>query len=93
MSETASQTDSSQPEDAIDEEGVLAARRKKLEQVIELGHDPWGHRFDDRSYIENIRQRETEIVYALEDGQSIQLPAPEDWESFDFKACCSLSSA
>lgn len=86
MSETASQTDSSQPEDAIDEEGVLAARRKKLEQVIELGHDPWGHRFDDRSYIEDIRQRETEIEYALEDGQSIQLPAPEDWESFDFKA-------
>ena len=27
------------------------ARREKLQRIVELGHDPWGSRFDDRSLI------------------------------------------
>ena len=29
----------------------VAARRKKLERLIELGIDPWGSRFDDRQLV------------------------------------------
>lgn len=39
-----------------------AARREKLRRIQELGHDPWGRRFDDHSSIAEIRKRENEIV-------------------------------
>ncbi len=39
-----------------------AARRDKLRRIAELGHDPWGQRFDDHLPIAEIRQREHEIV-------------------------------
>ena len=39
-----------------------AARREKLKKIEELGHDPWGGRFDDHMPIGEIRAREGEIV-------------------------------
>ncbi|MEQ8838843.1 MAG: lysine--tRNA ligase [Lacipirellulaceae bacterium] len=47
-----------------------ANRRAKLAKIEELGHDPWGSRFDDRSLIGEIRTRAGEIVYKVpsEDG-------------------------
>ncbi len=39
-----------------------ASRREKLRRLVELGHDPWGHRFDDHQGIGAIRARESEIV-------------------------------
>ncbi|HZZ73005.1 MAG TPA: lysine--tRNA ligase [Pirellulales bacterium] len=39
-----------------------AARRAKLQKIIELGHDPWGQRFDDHQPIAEIRAREHEIT-------------------------------
>lgn len=39
-----------------------AARREKLKKLVELGHDPWGRRFDDHTAIGDIRNRENEIV-------------------------------
>lgn len=39
-----------------------AARREKLRRVQELGHDPWGSRFDDHLAIGAIRERAGEIV-------------------------------
>jgi lysyl-tRNA synthetase class 2 len=39
-----------------------AARREKLRQLEQLGHDPWGHRFDDHASIGSIRARENEIT-------------------------------
>ena len=74
MSEPASNIEQSNPETAPDEQGVLAARRKKLQQLIELGHDPWGYRFDDRSWIDDIRQKQTAIQYVLEDGRELAAP-------------------
>lgn len=39
-----------------------AARREKLRKITDLGHDPWGHRFDDHQSIGSIRARENEIT-------------------------------
>ncbi len=39
-----------------------AARREKLRKIVELGHDPWGSRFDDHQAIGSIRSREGEIT-------------------------------
>ena len=38
------------------------ARREKLRKIRELGHDPWGQRFDAHQPIGQIRARESEIV-------------------------------
>ena len=72
----------------IEDEGVLAARRNKLNQIIELGHDPWGQRFDDRTLIGTIRQKSNEIKFVLEDGSKVDLPSDADFDSdnLDFKA-------
>jgi hypothetical protein len=32
-----------------------SARREKLRKIIQMGIDPWGGRFDDRSHIGDIR--------------------------------------
>lgn len=47
-----------------------AARREKLRKIEEMGVDPWGERFDDRSLIGDVRAREGEIVV----GEPIELP-------------------
>jgi lysyl-tRNA synthetase, class II len=39
-----------------------ASRREKLRKIRELGIDPWGGRFDNRTPIAAIRARESEIV-------------------------------
>ncbi|MCE9544962.1 MAG: lysine--tRNA ligase [Planctomycetia bacterium] len=39
-----------------------AARRDKLQRIVELGHDPWGNRFDGHMPISAVRAREAEIV-------------------------------
>lgn len=38
-----------------------ASRREKLRKLVELGHDPWGGRFDGHQAIGQIRLREAEI--------------------------------
>ena len=69
-----------------DDEGFRKARREKLERIKQLGHDPWGHRFDDRSMIGDIRQRLNEVKYVLEDGTSLDLPENAGEDGFDFRA-------
>src|SRR5262245_31506925 len=39
-----------------------ASRREKLRKIAELGHDPWGSRFDEYQSIADIRAKEGEIV-------------------------------
>ena len=51
-----------------------SARRAKLQKVVELGHDPWGSRFDDHAPIADIRARAGEIFYRLQDGREVPLP-------------------
>ena len=63
-----------------------AARREKLTKLIELGHDPWGGRFDDRGLVGDIRARIDEVVYRTEDGQEIPLPDFDNrLEDFNFR--------
>ena len=38
-----------------------AARRDKLSKIVEMGIDPWGSRFDEKSPIADVRVRESEI--------------------------------
>jgi len=52
-----------------------AARREKLPRIIDLGLDPWGSRFDDRSLIGDIRARTSEIKFVKATGESVDLPA------------------
>ena len=60
-------------------EGNLeASRRVKLAKIAELGHDPWGERFDDHSRIGDIRARASEIRYQTKDGKSLELPDLSD---------------
>jgi len=61
-------------------------RRDKMARMVELGHDPWGQRFDDRASIQSIRERVSEVTYKLEDGTNVELLDPaEQGEDFDFR--------
>ncbi len=66
-----------------------AARREKMKRLVDLGIDPWGQRFDDRTLIGDIRARAGEVVYQV-DGQDLPLPdfdkAPEDFNFRQWKA-------
>jgi lysyl-tRNA synthetase class 2 len=56
-----------------------AARRAKLARIAELGHDPWGGRFDERQSIAAIRAAAGQIRFRKADGAEIALP-PLDTE-------------
>ncbi|BBO32153.1 lysine--tRNA ligase [Lacipirellula parvula] len=80
-----SMTDQQTPADdatdpSRDQSFLEAARRAKLARIIELGHDPWGTRFDDRQLIGEIRARTNEILYRKADGANITLPSLETEE-------------
>ncbi len=61
-----------------------ASRRAKLQKIAELGHDPWGGRFDDRLWISDIRSLGSEVKYRLETGEELPLPDMQS-EGFDFR--------
>jgi lysyl-tRNA synthetase class 2 len=69
-----------------DDDALRAARRAKLQKLIELGIDPWGQRFDDRQLIGEIRARLGEVKYVLEDGTEFELPEIDSNVDFDFRA-------
>lgn len=50
------------PESTGSGAALEAARREKLRKIVELGHDPWGGRFDNHQAIGRIRDREGEIA-------------------------------
>ena len=61
-------------------DGALApeeSRRSNLNRIVELGIDPWGHRFNDRDMIGDILQRTGEIKFVTESGDSLELPTAE----------------
>ena len=61
------------------------ARREKLRKIEEMGVDPFGSRFDDRTFIAECRQRsETEIKWTRQDGDEVPLPDFAD-ESLDYR--------
>ena len=63
-----------------------SSRRDKLQKIAELGHDPWGSRFDDHQSIAAIRARAAEVVFRTADGQAIELPDIQSaGAGFDFR--------
>jgi lysyl-tRNA synthetase class 2 len=69
-----SSTVTEQPAKESSSGGWEASRRDKLRKVVELGHDPWGSRFDNHAPIADIRSRSREIVYRLPDDAQVPLP-------------------
>ncbi|MCH5373029.1 MAG: lysine--tRNA ligase [Planctomycetes bacterium] len=62
-----------------------AARRDKLRKIVDMGLDPWGGRFENRSYIGDIRARAGEIQFRTESGGTIELPDLEAETELDFR--------
>ena len=74
-------TDIPEPEHGDTHDMLVAARRKKLRQLGELGVDPWGGRFDGHLPIGDIRRRESEITIASpppgSDEKHVELHGPQ----------------
>lgn len=69
-----------------DQPGVHeSARRDKLRKIIQMGIDPWGSRFDERTHIGDIRARATEIRFRSEAGQYSELPDVDSQPDLDFR--------
>ena len=72
-------------------DGALApeeSRRSNLNRIVELGIDPWGHRFNDRNMIGDILQRTGEIKYVTESGESLDLPNADQLGELSFRDWC-----
>jgi len=72
-------------DDSGSAENPLESRRRKLEQITALGHDPWGQRFDDRSMIGKIRDRADEVRYVLEDKTELPLPTEAEMQTVSLR--------
>jgi len=63
------------PQGPIADQGSLrAARRGKLRKIEQLGHDPWGGRFDGHQAIGDLRRLADEVRFVGEDGREVPLP-------------------
>ena len=72
-------------------DGALApeeSRRSNLNRIVELGIDPWGHRFNDRDMIGDILQRTEEIKFVTESGDSLDLPTTEELGDLSLRDWC-----
>lgn len=66
-----------------------AARMAKMQKIVDMGIDPWGHHFPDRQLTSEIRSRSSEIKYRLADGKVIELPnfeTSQPDETIDYRA-------
>jgi lysyl-tRNA synthetase class 2 len=75
------QKTASQVEDAKD---PRVARREKLRQIEARGIDPFGSRFDDRTLIQECRDRAREVKWTKQDGREVPLPDFDD-EALDYR--------
>lgn len=55
-----------------------ASRLEKLQKLTELGLDPWGQRFDHRTFINDVRALASDVKFKKADGSVVELP---DFES------------
>jgi lysyl-tRNA synthetase class 2 len=63
-----------------------SSRREKLDRIVQLGHDPWGSRFDDHAAIADIRARAGEIKLKTQDGRDVAIVDPATaGADFDFR--------
>ena len=77
------------PEVEEDRGALVASRRDKLRKLSERGIDPWGGRFDDRTWIRDIRASMDQIKFRTEEGTEVSLPDIEsltaDGDRFDMR--------
>ena len=59
---------------------------EKLQRLLEMGIDPWGHRIDDRQLIGDIRSRRDEVRFKTEAGDLLELPPIDDENRDAFRA-------
>lgn len=72
--------------DGDDLTNPLAARRKKLDTLKQMGVDPWGGRFEGQESVASIRDRLGEAIYRTEDGKEFALPDFEaQADDFNFR--------
>lgn len=50
------------------------ARREKLRQLVELGIDPFGSRFDNRTLVRQCQQLSAKVKFVTQDGEELALP-------------------
>lgn len=62
-----------------------ASRRSNMAKIVELGHDPWGSRFDDRMLIGEVRDRSGEVLFQKEGGETIALPDFDAEEPVEYR--------
>ena len=60
--------------------------REKLARLTSLGIDPWGHRFDDRLLVADIRAQKSAIRFNRELGGPIEPPDRDAQPDLDFRA-------
>ena len=60
------------------------ARREKMRRIAELGIDPFGSRFDDRTLIGDCHRRSAEVIWTKQDGSLFELPDFND-DSLDYR--------
>ncbi|MEM7313400.1 MAG: lysine--tRNA ligase [Planctomycetota bacterium] len=78
-------TDNDTPE-LNDYDPLERARREKMRKIVELGHDPWGQRFAERTSIRDIRAQVGDVKFKKEDGTLVDLVDPaEQGEDFNFR--------
>lgn len=80
--------DDANPAQANESGSPEEARRSKLERIIELGIDPWGQRFDDRSMIGQLHERVGEIKFVNESGDRLPLPSDDELGDKSFREWC-----
>ena len=51
-----------------------AARLEKLKKIEALGLDPWGARFDNRTFNGPVREMANQVQFKKEDGTLVPLP-------------------
>jgi lysyl-tRNA synthetase class 2 len=56
-----------------------------MAKIVELGHDPWGSRFDDRMLIGEVRDRSGEVLFRKEDGEAVALPDFDAEEPVEYR--------
>jgi lysyl-tRNA synthetase class 2 len=58
------------------------ARREKMAKLVEMGIDPWGGRFDDRTMIGAIRDQVGDVYFQTEAGERVELPSDITGQAF-----------
>ncbi|MCY3007492.1 MAG: lysine--tRNA ligase [Planctomycetota bacterium] len=63
-----------------------AARLEKLKKIEAMGIDPWGHRFDQRLFIDAVRAKAPEVQFKKQDGSLVELPDFDGPAQVDYRA-------